>query len=55
VTAATLIELARSTKAKVALVGRTPLEEEPASTRDVQGDAALKRTLLEKAKLERAS
>jgi hypothetical protein len=35
VTAATLIELARSTKAKVALIGRTPLEEE-STTRDVR-------------------
>lgn len=45
VTAACLIELARSTAARIALIGRTPLEDEPAACRDAQGEGELKRIL----------
>jgi acyl transferase domain-containing protein/NAD(P)-dependent dehydrogenase (short-subunit alcohol dehydrogenase family) len=46
VTAASLIELARQARPKIALLGRTPLEEEPAWAKGISGDAALKQALL---------
>jgi len=50
VTAASLIELARQAKPKIALLGRTALEEEPAWASGVSGDAALKQALLAESK-----
>ncbi|MFO0686605.1 MAG: SDR family NAD(P)-dependent oxidoreductase [Sandaracinus sp.] len=50
VTAATLIALARETKCRLVLLGRTALEDEPAAARGVSGDAALKKALLDDAK-----
>ncbi|AKF05205.1 type I polyketide synthase [Sandaracinus amylolyticus] len=50
VTAATLIALARETKCKLVLLGRTALEDEPAAANGAKDDAALKRALLEDAK-----
>jgi len=50
VTAATLIELARQARPYLVLLGRTPLAEEPAACRGVEGDAALKRALLDAAR-----
>ncbi len=50
VTAATLIALANETKCRLVLLGRTKLEDEPAAARGAEGDAALKRALLEDAK-----
>jgi malonyl CoA-acyl carrier protein transacylase len=50
VTAATLIELARATKCRLVLAGRTALETEPDAARGLSGDAALKKGLLEDAK-----
>ena len=46
VTAATIIELARQTQAKLALLGRSVLEEEPAFLHRCPDDAALKKALL---------
>lgn len=49
VTAATLVELARRSQPRLVLLGRTPLEEEPACCRGAADDAALKRALLQEA------
>ena len=46
VTARTLIELAKDTGARVALLGRTALTDEPAVTVGTEDDAGLKRALL---------
>lgn len=51
VTAATMIELARDTKATFVLLGRSALSAEPEVTVGVHDDASLKRVLLEEAKL----
>ncbi|MGC4120676.1 MAG: PfaD family polyunsaturated fatty acid/polyketide biosynthesis protein [Myxococcales bacterium] len=50
VTAACLVALARRTKARFLLLGRTALAEEPACCRSAKDGAALKRALLEDAK-----
>jgi hypothetical protein len=50
VTAATLIELARATKCRLVLLGRTAVEDEPGSTRGAASEADLKRALLGDAK-----
>jgi acyl transferase domain-containing protein len=50
VTATTLIALARATGARFAVLGRSALPEEPACCRGVEGDAALKRALMEDAR-----
>jgi hypothetical protein len=50
VTAATLIALAGETGARFVLLGRTPLQDEPVSIANVEGDAALKQALLSEAK-----
>jgi NAD(P)-dependent dehydrogenase (short-subunit alcohol dehydrogenase family) len=50
VTALSLIELARQANPKIALLGRTALEEEPAWAKGVSGDAALKQALLAESK-----
>ena len=50
VTAGCVIEWARSTSARFVLLGRTPLEDEPACCAGVSGDAGLKRALLADAK-----
>jgi len=52
VTATTLIALARDCQPRFALLGRTPLQDEPQSCRGVSGDAALKKALLVAAKAE---
>jgi acyl transferase domain-containing protein len=49
VTAATLIELAKRTKAKFVLLGRTPLTAEPAEAAGAATDAELKRALMQAA------
>ncbi|MGK3996911.1 SDR family NAD(P)-dependent oxidoreductase [Sorangium sp. So ce1024] len=49
VTAATLIALARASRARFALLGRTALEDDPAACRGVGGEAALKAALLKAA------
>ncbi|WP_437590989.1 SDR family NAD(P)-dependent oxidoreductase [Sorangium sp. So ce1000] len=49
VTAATLIALARASRARFALLGRTALEDEPAACRGVDGEAALKAALVKAA------
>ena len=46
VTADCVIEWARATKATFVLLGRTPLDEEPASCAGIEDDAGLKRVLL---------
>jgi NAD(P)-dependent dehydrogenase (short-subunit alcohol dehydrogenase family) len=46
VTASCLIELARSQPLKIALLGRTPLEEEPAWAQGQKDEGALKRAFL---------
>ncbi|MEL6347458.1 MAG: SDR family NAD(P)-dependent oxidoreductase, partial [Myxococcota bacterium] len=50
VTAASVVALAQATRAKFVLLGRTPLEDEPASCRQAKTDAALKRALLNAAR-----
>src|SRR5262249_36265769 len=50
VTAETLVELAKRTKCRIVLLGRTALAEEPASCRGLATDAELKRALLADAK-----
>ena len=50
VTAACAIELARAARCRFLLLGRTPVEDEPACCRGVEGDADLKRVLLADAK-----
>ena len=51
VTAATLIELARASRPRLLLLGRTPLVDEPAAFHGVDGDAALKRAALDEARV----
>ena len=50
VTAAALIALARASRPRFVLLGRTPLEDEPAEFRGVSGDADLKRVAFARAK-----
>jgi NAD(P)-dependent dehydrogenase (short-subunit alcohol dehydrogenase family) len=50
VTAACVIELARAARCRFLLLGRTPIEDEPACCRGIEGDAELKRVLLADAK-----
>lgn len=50
VTAATLVALARASQPRIALLGRTPLSEEPSACAGVDDDAGLKRALLMAAK-----
>jgi acyl transferase domain-containing protein len=50
VTAACVIELARAARCRFVLLGRTPVEDEPACCRGIEGDADLKRVLLAEAK-----
>ena len=50
VTAACVIELARAARCRFLLLGRTPMEDEPACCRGVVSDAELKRVLLAEAK-----
>ncbi|MDC0680904.1 type I polyketide synthase [Sorangium atrum] len=52
VTAATLIALARASRARFALLGRTALEDEPAACRGADGEAALKAALVKAATSE---
>jgi len=49
VTAATIIELARATGARFVLLGRSPLDPEPAACAGADDDVALKRALLDDA------
>ncbi|WP_437757246.1 SDR family NAD(P)-dependent oxidoreductase [Sorangium sp. So ce1389] len=49
VTAATLIALARASRARFALLGRTALEDDPAACRGADGEAALKAALIKAA------
>ncbi|WP_437968849.1 SDR family NAD(P)-dependent oxidoreductase [Sorangium sp. So ce260] len=49
VTAATLIALARASRARFALLGRTALEDDPVACRGVGGEAALKAALVKAA------
>jgi hypothetical protein len=49
VTAATLVALSRQTRAAFALLGRTPLSDEPACCSGVADDAGLKRALMQDA------
>ena len=48
VTAAAVISLARRTKVRLALLGRTPLIDEPAELRTAKTDAELKRAVVER-------
>ena len=50
VTAACVIELARAARCRFLLLGRTPMEDEPACCHGVESDAELKRVLLAEAK-----
>jgi acyl carrier protein len=50
VTAATLIELARASKCRLVLLGRTAVQQEPASVSGAETEADLKRALLTDAK-----
>ncbi len=50
VTATSLVALAKATRPRFVLLGRTPTTEEPAAFRGLEGDAALKRAALEEAK-----
>jgi acyl transferase domain-containing protein len=50
VTAACVIELARAARCRFLLLGRTPIEDEPACCRGIEGDAELKRVLLAETK-----
>jgi NAD(P)-dependent dehydrogenase (short-subunit alcohol dehydrogenase family) len=52
VTAATMIELARATKARFVLLGRSPLEPEPEICATAPDDTTLKRVLLDAAKAD---
>ncbi|WP_437648433.1 SDR family NAD(P)-dependent oxidoreductase [Sorangium sp. So ce362] len=49
VTAATLIALARASRARFALLGRTALEDDPVACRGADGEAALKAALVKAA------
>ncbi|MBL8215386.1 MAG: SDR family NAD(P)-dependent oxidoreductase [Bryobacterales bacterium] len=49
VTASCLIELAKAARPRIAILGRTVLDEEPAECRDAKDEAALKRTLAKRA------
>ncbi|MFC3800494.1 SDR family oxidoreductase [Cohnella sp. GCM10012308] len=55
VTAAAIAALARAERPRLILLGRTPLEEEPAACRGIADDAGMKRALLEQAKAEGAA
>ncbi|MFD0673403.1 SDR family oxidoreductase [Cohnella sp. GCM10027633] len=55
VTAAAIAELARTERPRLILLGRTPLEEEPAACKGIGDDAGMKRALLEQAKAEGAA
>ncbi|MFN9811141.1 MAG: SDR family NAD(P)-dependent oxidoreductase, partial [Deltaproteobacteria bacterium] len=55
VTAGCVIELVRRTGARAVLLGRSALEDEPAELAHVQGDAQLKRAMLEQAKAQGTS
>ena len=50
VTAATLIALAQAAQPKLVLLGRTPMQDEPAACAGAVGDAALKKALLDDAR-----
>jgi NAD(P)-dependent dehydrogenase (short-subunit alcohol dehydrogenase family)/acyl carrier protein len=52
VTAAAAVELARSARPRIALLGRTALEEEPEALRALVDDAGLKQALLARAQAE---
>jgi malonyl CoA-acyl carrier protein transacylase len=52
VTAACVIELVRRTRARAVLLGRSMLDDEPAELAQVQGDAQLKRAVLELSKAQ---
>ena len=52
VTAASLLELARRTRSRFVLLGRTTLVDEPAAARGVEGDAPLKHALRAAAQAE---
>jgi malonyl CoA-acyl carrier protein transacylase len=52
VTAGCVIELVRRTGARAVLLGRSTLDDEPAELAHVQGDAALKRAVLELSKAQ---
>ena len=52
VAARALIELARTSKPRLVLLGRTPLVDEPADLRNAVDEASLKRALLERNKRE---
>jgi len=49
ITAACMLALARVVKARVVLLGRTPVQDEPIDTRAARDDAELKRVLFERA------
>ncbi|MFD2331655.1 SDR family oxidoreductase [Cohnella sp. GCM10020058] len=55
VTAAAIAALARAERPRLILLGRTPLEEEPAVCSGIADDAGMKRALLEQAKAEGAA
>jgi acyl transferase domain-containing protein len=50
VTAACVIELARAARCRFLLLGRTPIEDEPACCHGIESDAELKRVLLAETK-----
>ena len=50
VTARCLVELARATRCRLVLLGRTPLEDEAADLRGADDDAAIKKVLLARAR-----
>ena len=50
VTAKTLIELARTVKVKLALLGRTPLADEPRACQGISDEPGIKRALLDAAR-----
>ncbi|MBI3270543.1 MAG: SDR family oxidoreductase [Planctomycetes bacterium] len=52
VTAAALLAICKRSRPRVVLLGRTPLDEEPAACRGAADEAALKRALLELARQE---
>jgi NADP-dependent 3-hydroxy acid dehydrogenase YdfG len=55
VTSACAVAWAARSKARFVLLGRTPLESEPAECVGIEGDAALKRAMLERARLAGAT
>jgi NADP-dependent 3-hydroxy acid dehydrogenase YdfG len=52
VTAASIVALARQAQPRFVLLGRTPLEDEPAAFRGANDEAALKRVALSEARVE---